>query len=172
MTVASHGFPGNDSNVHHPKANGSIIGEVLHRIRDTDIALVKLKGNISFENEIFQSELEPDGVSLRGIKDPFEIKRFDLISMDNPFTGLIDGQFLAVARTRLPTNAHSQHTWVEQLWQWLGQNSNAIPVDGSCGSSLWDSDGYVICFFRSLDKDNMGIGVAAQKLVWNGYTLV
>nr|AGN71621.1 hypothetical protein 2379 [Monascus pilosus] len=171
MTVASHGFPEGHVHVYHPKANCSMIGEVIHHIVDTDIGLMKLQENVVFENRTFQSGLEPDGVFLRGIKDPFELKRFDIISMDSPYTGLIDGQYLTVALKHMPRDAHTEHLWVEQLWQWFGQDASAIPIDGSCGSALLDTDGYVIGFFRYLDADNIGIGAAAQELVRNGYML-
>lgn len=171
MTVASHGFPDGDSHVHHPQADGLILGKVIHRIEDTDIALAKVEENIVFENRTFQNQVEPGGVFLRGIKDPFQLKYFDMISMDNPYTGLIDGQFLTVGLKRAPSGVPTKKLWVEQLWQWYGQDTSATPLEGCCGSALWDMDGSVICFFQYINTDNIGIGIAAQELVYNGYTL-
>jgi hypothetical protein len=128
MAVASHGFPNGDLQVRHPKPDSSVIGEVTKRIGDTDIALVKLQADISFTNETFQNDLEPNGVFLPGIRDPFAMRRFDTISMNNPYTGLIDGQFLAVSLNRMPTNAHEEHQWVMQAWKWSGQDKSPLPV--------------------------------------------
>jgi hypothetical protein len=52
MTVAFHGFPGEDVKVHHPVLSSPIIGEVACRI--ADIALVKLQDHPQFVNHTFQ----------------------------------------------------------------------------------------------------------------------
>lgn len=170
MTVASHGFPLEDTDVHHPDPDSPLIGEVVRRIGSTDIALVKLHDNIRFENRTFQNLLEPDGVILSGISDPFTIKPFSVMTMDNPFTGLIDGQFLTKYMTKLYSADSDEHLWIVHTWSWYGQD--AIPVAGSCGSAIWDTNGKVLSFFRLLNGEGIGIGVAAFELVAKGFTLV
>jgi hypothetical protein len=170
MTVASHGFPLQDTDVHHPDPDGPLIGEVVRRIGHTNIALVKLHDNIRFENRTFQNLLQPDGVILSGISDPFAIKSFSTITMDNPFTGLIDGQFLTKSMVKLYSTDSDEHLWTVQNWLWYGQDA-AMPVAGSCGSAIWDMNGKVLAFFRWLNGEGIGIGVAASELVFEGFTL-
>lgn len=171
MTVASHGFPDDDTAVYHPNINASPVGEIDHRLGDTDIALMKLDNGALFENSSFQSNVEPNGVKLKGIRDPFEMKMFDMVSMDTPFVGSIDGQFLTVVMRSMPTTSQ-QPQWVTQTWAWFGQDPSSMPAEGSCGSAIWDEDGYVVSFFRYyVDEDHSGIGVGAHELVRNGYSL-
>jgi hypothetical protein len=172
MTVSSHGFPVDDTKVYHPDTKGLEIGNVIHRISDTDIALVKLHDDTTFENQTFQSDDEPEGVLIKNIKDPFDMRTFDALTMDNAFTGLVDGQFLSVSMQRLPTDQQAQHSWVQQMWAWFGQDSNNLPIAGSCGSPVTDSEGNLVCFFRDLRDDNIGIGVSAQELKKRGYSIV
>jgi hypothetical protein len=160
MTVTSHGFPNDNYR--------STIGEVAHRIGDTDISLANLGDNIPFESQTFQSVLDTGGVVLRRVKYPFRMKCFDKISMHNPCGGSIDGLFVAVSMNRLPTDAQGKNLWVDHLWQWFGKD---VGVEGNCGSEVWDNNGNVISFFRWIEAKSMVIGVAAQELVCNGYTL-
>lgn len=64
MTVASHGFPDGDSDIHHPNVHLPRVGKVVHRVGETDIALAKLEESVAFRNQTFQDEIEADGVSL------------------------------------------------------------------------------------------------------------
>lgn len=171
MTVASHSFPVSEVNVYQPKQNDNI-GQVDYRIQEADIALVRLRPELEFENRTFSNEADPNGVALKGIRDPFELKRFDVLSMDTSFTGLVDAQFLGVSLYRLPSDAQEECCWVTQLWNWEGQE-NTLPNDGCCGSVIWDTEGYAVGFFRFVmaDSPGIGIGVAAQELVTRGYTL-
>jgi hypothetical protein len=173
MTVASHGSPDEEVEVYHPDPNGKVIGRVVDRIGDTDIALVKLRHDIQFENRTFKSDEEPAGVWFKTIKDLFQMRRYDKIAMDNSFTGLIDGQYIAVAMQRIRDTDSTKHLWVEQNWLWFGQDPAKVPREGSCGSAIYDEDGDVIAFFRFFsDDEGFGIGVAAQELLRVGYTPV
>ncbi|GAM33385.1 hypothetical protein TCE0_004r00242 [Talaromyces pinophilus] len=172
MTAASHGFPYDETEVYHPNPNGQIIGHVVRRLADTNIALVKLCDDIKFENRTFQSDDEPDGVLLKGIRDPYERWRYDALSMENSFTGLIDAQFLGVNRIRVTTSDLTEHLWVNQLWAWSGQDPDKYPVAESCGSAIYDQDGNIVAFFRYMMNDSgVGVGVAAQELLHMGYSL-
>lgn len=175
MTVSSHSFPEGDSVVYQSRPQGIEVGQVIHRIGGTDIALVRLESGVSFENQTFQSQQLPTGMNLQGIRNPFEMRRFDLITMDNPFVGTVDGQFVAVELRRSPvdaSNSGENRLWVSQGWGWFGQDFARLPVNGCCGTAIFDQDGHVVCFFRFYsDADHMGIGPAAQELVNGGYTL-
>ncbi|EEQ33426.1 hypothetical protein McanMca71_001413 [Microsporum canis] len=171
LTVASHGFPTANSAVFHPQTNGRHIGDVSKRIEDSGISLVKLKEDVKFENHSFQSDIEPHGVMLKSIKDPFAVRRFETISMDTPFSGPVDGQFLTVNMVSFPEKNCKARRWVKQGWVWFGQDPKDIPPAGSCGSAIWDSEGNIICFFRYLSDDSIGIGVAAYELLEEGYSL-
>src|SRR5438034_10400189 len=80
MTVASKGFPSDDATVCHAKPDDLAIGEVVHRLGHTDIALAKLEDSISFENYTFQNSTQQNGVHLIGIRNPHDMERCDKIS--------------------------------------------------------------------------------------------
>ncbi|KAN0083831.1 hypothetical protein V8E54_002919 [Elaphomyces granulatus] len=53
ITVASHGFPLEDTNVYHPDPESLLIGEVVRRIGSTGVALAKLHNNTRFRKPYF-----------------------------------------------------------------------------------------------------------------------
>jgi hypothetical protein len=91
--------------------------------------------------------------------------------MDNPFIGLVDGQFIATSMRRFPSSCPSVFPWVEQCWAWYGQDSG-FPIAGSCGAPIWDKDGRVISFFRFMEDSGMEVSVAALVLEYHGYSIV
>lgn len=172
ITVASHGFPSGQSDVHHPRETDPVIGRVENQIQDTDIGLVRLASGINYVNEIFASDVEPAGISLRGYKDPYDLDPYTLLSMDTPFTGTTDAMFLTVSVRRVPSDSDHENTWISKTWSWLGQCHP--PTDGCCGAAIWDAHGLVVGFFRFLLIENpgIGVGVAAEELAVRGCRLL
>jgi hypothetical protein len=170
MTVAGHGFPLGEETVCHPNRNGTIVGEVERRLSGTDIALVRLRNEIVFENKPFQSTQQPAKVEITQIiASPFELEIGEILYMDNPFTGPTESIHFATERRRVPSDENGpQLYWVTQNWSYYGQSENSTPQSGSCGSPIWDAAGKLVCFFTFLISDGprkgMGVGVSAAEL--------
>lgn len=106
----------------------------------------------SAEEHIAQHAKTCDGI--KGARNRFQLRLFDRVTIDTPSTGQLKGQFLAVAKKRVPSEVLTEHQWVEQLWCWFGQE--AIDVDECRGVPLRDSEGHVVGVFRCLDSNNFG----------------
>lgn len=73
---------------------------------------MRLASEVNYVNEIFASDVEPAGISLRGYKDPYDLDPYTLLSMDTPFTGTTDAMFLTVSVRRVPSDSDHEHTWI------------------------------------------------------------
>lgn len=51
----------------------------------------------------------------KGIRNPFDLRLLDRLTMDTPSTGQLEGQFLAVTKKRVPCEGPTGDQWVEQL---------------------------------------------------------
>lgn len=173
VTVADHGFPLGEETVYHPEPSGQIVGQVVRRLGGTDIALVRLETGIQYTNETFASPGSPSGKTVCKIRNFEEMRIYDFVYMDNPFTGLSKGQYLGTRYKRMPADELDLgvHPWAFQQWFYLGQGTIMEPTQGSCGSPILDEDGRIICFFRWQDMEGHGIGIAATELKEYGYVL-
>ena len=70
---------------------------------------------------------------------------------------------------RLPLESEHEHLWISQAWAWFGQTQ--IPKEGCYGAPLFDTQGFVIGFFRYVlaENEGVGIGIAAEEVVTRGY---
>lgn len=170
MTVSAHAFPPDDSLIRHPHPTSASIGSVVSRIGTTDIALAVLKENIVFQNETSSGAQSERGICLQGVRNPAEMKPYEHLYMENSFIGCTDAIFIHARLQRFPSTNPNIYTWIWQDWVWAGQDAARIPVQGSCGSALWDKDGNVVSLSNYMEKEkNIGIGVAAYELVKAGY---
>ncbi|MCJ1260733.1 hypothetical protein MMC22_000595 [Lobaria immixta] len=175
LTLGSHGFPLGREIVYHPNANGITVGEVHDRITDTDIALLRLAPSQRFSNITFGARL-CDGTTIspqhiQGIKNPYQMRRFDTITMNSPFTGYCEGLYMGTGKLRVPADDPVVlHNWVTTSWTYFG-NGRDEPMEGCCGSPLLDEDGFVVSFFRFLNRSGLGVGIAATTLETWGYTV-
>lgn len=170
VTVANHGFPLGEETVFHPSPRGTVIGTVERRLGETDLALVRLRDGVIFENKCFQSTSHPTVIEFTQVVESVnELKLGDVLHMDNPFTGHIESVYYGTARRRIPRYENSpEFLWVTQDWGYFGQHADSIPAEGSCGSAVWDNNGKLVCFFRYLTKSgpraNFGFGISAMEL--------
>lgn len=175
LTVATHGFPNGREIVYHPTMVGGPIGDVVRRIPDAGISICKLRPGLPFENETFAGDVLGDtveGIVIKGIRRTDEMKFYDMVSMNNPFSGYHDGVFVGTQLKRVPIDeATVNREWVRDTWVWLGMGME--PLNGSCGSAILDEDGNVVSFFRFLvdEYPGCGIGVAATTLSDFGYRI-
>jgi hypothetical protein len=168
VTVASHGFPLGEETVYHPDPDGSIIGDIKYRLDETDIALLKLRDGVVFENKSFQSLTQPTDMEFTQVARPHEDLHIgDPLQMDNPFTGCIESSYFGTELRRVPDDSPDpKFHWTLQLWAWYGQHAGAIPAEGSCGSPIWNEDGKLVCFFRYLTHSGprAGYGYAVSAI--------
>lgn len=181
MTVASHRFPAEcGTQVFHAlPSNGRKIGELIMEVSHTDIALVKLQDTETFSNNTFQSDNStiPQHTRLEKLVRVQGRQRFELVYLDSPDTGLIDGSFMATSFMAIPSDDNSpEQQWVFTTWIYLGQDSAIELPEGMCGSAIWNDDGDVLGFFRYAPKEGVMkdwcAGIAADELINRGFTLV
>lgn len=162
ITVADHGF-NDDGEVWHPDPSGTLIGKIRHRFPDSDIALVQLEKNIKFDNKTFGNVDDPAG----SIPTRIATKTlfFDNIYMDNPFAGYCVGQILAPGVRVESSGIMIQHCWVA-----MDVSSDQGPIDGSCGSAIFNDDDEVVGFFRFKKHGSRDCyAVSSEMLIQAGY---
>jgi hypothetical protein len=177
MTVASHGFPHGDK-VFHPSATGTEVGQVIMEITHTDVALVRLHSQFSFENETFESTVDGAGpVRLSGFKPSLDMKIGQTIYMNNPFSGYSEGVCGPASDYCVPSDDPNVPSlnWVRTRWVYMGQGYQDKLEDGVCGSAIWDDDGAVIGFFRygfsSGHFTDWCVSIASENFISKGFTV-
>lgn len=145
VTGAAHGF-NSDGLVFHPNPYGALVGRVVQRFPDFDVALIELETDLTYLNKTFGSEFQPDGITPAGLSicDSPDLRRFDELSMNNPYTGSAAGQVTGLA-ARVGSTSYVRHTWTEF------ENKGGL-VGGSCGSPVMKPDGIVVGFFRYIEE--------------------
>ncbi len=98
-------------------------------------------------------------------------QRSELVHLDSPDTGLIDGLSMASSFLAIPSdddNTPELH-WVSSTWIYMGQDSATNLREETCGSAIWNEEGDVLGFFRYAPKDgvmkNWCSGIAADELI-------
>jgi hypothetical protein len=180
VTVADHGFPVSREIVFHPNADGASIGRVVHRIKDSGIALMKLNPGQQFDNKTFDSELQEafglsnvPGLQVRGIREAHSLRYGDVVSLNSPFSGFREAIHVATEKSRIRSDGDvDEHVWTTQNWQYFGSDEKEMR-DGSCGSVILDDDGNACSFFRYVisAQPGFGVSIAASTLLAHGFTL-
>lgn len=171
MTVSSHGFP-NDGEVWHPNPNGHVVADLVRELSGTDVALAKLRPGVHFVNETFEHDIHPHGVRLSSFVAPGTMKIGDFVWMDSPYTGLLDGTFQGIAKSRLQNHDGKEHRWIKTMWIYDGQGCHDALERGICGTPVWTKDngeGQVLGFFWMAMKDGMFkdwcLSIAAEEFM-------
>lgn len=100
------------------------------------------------------------------------MRRYDEVSMNNPFSGYCLGVHIGVQRSKIPSDDPlAKPDWVTNGWTYFG-NQLDEPMDGCCGSPVLDQNGNVDSFFRFLTTSGLAVGVAASTLETWGYHVV
>jgi hypothetical protein len=168
ITVATHGFEDDGLVYHRNPVKGLVIGKIVDQLPGTDISIVKLNSGLRYVNETFGTKDNPDGIKTNGISPcyPPHLRVFDLIAMDNPFSGSCNGLVLALG-AKIPWE--EDRDFVMHKWC-IFENGNE-PVDGSCGSLILDSDRKVVGFFRFKNNSVDCWCVSAMELRTFGYKI-
>lgn len=180
MTAAARGFPGYPftNKVHHPNSRGKEIGEVVFKSSHSDVALVKLKENVTFVNEPFENSILPGGpFALRQFARASDTRIGNNVYMDSPFSGFLEGTIGIHTLVRVPSNDRDEpeQAWIRCHWNYMGQGSSSQMPAAVCGSAIWDDDLKVQGFFRYAPQSgrfqDWCLTVAADHLIDRGYTL-
>jgi hypothetical protein len=180
MTAAARGFPGYPftNKVHHPNFRGKEIGEVVVKSSHSDVALVKLKENVTFINEPFENSIPPgEPFALRQFARASDTRIGNNVYMDSPFSGFIEGTIGIHTLVRVPSSDphEPEQAWIRCHWNYMGQGSSSQMPAGVCGSAIWDDDHKVQGFFRYAPQSgrfqDWCLTVAADHLIDRGYTL-
>jgi hypothetical protein len=157
MTVSAHGFP-NDGEVWHSNPNGEVVADLVRELSGTDVALAKLRPDVHFVYETFEHDIHPRGVLLSKFVAPGVMRKGDFVWMDSPYTGLLDGTFQGVAKSRLQNHDGKVHRWIKTMWIYDGQGCHDSLERGICGTPVWtkeDGEGQVLGFFWMAFKDGI-----------------
>lgn len=98
ITVATRGSE-QDGLIYHPKpTNGQVIGMVIKDLPGTDISVARLNAGLRYINETFGTAAEPEGITMSGISpgDPPDLRVYDDLTMNNPFSGGCEGLTMAI----------------------------------------------------------------------------
>jgi hypothetical protein len=148
ITVANHGFPLGDMNVYHPVyGEDNLIARVEFSLPDSDIALAKLEGGITYSTTSFDGD-ELNGTTLDGLVHSYDVPFLTTLFLDSPFNGKCEGLVTSIGFYILPIgSANGSFRYVECNMTYFGNGTIDI-FPGSCGSPMWTTDNKVSAFFR------------------------
>jgi hypothetical protein len=55
-------------------------------------------------------------------------------------------------------------------WVYVG-SGNIEPLEGTCGSCIWDDDANVVGFFRFADENGMALAISPAVLIRDGWEI-
>jgi len=180
MTVASHGI-GEGETVWQGKRADRIIGKAVVEISFTDISLLKLKEDVAFVNETFETEagLSPKFIRLRTSEDDMPS---GCCYLNSPYTGNMVGVVVHKSVRLFRSDPHPTQSnlgYVVYDWMYTGQDegndSKVQPPDGTSGSAIWDDDGVILGFYHFYVSEGAWAGfsasASASAVVDAGYRL-
>jgi hypothetical protein len=170
MTIPTHVLQISDSrDVYHPDPkNGVVIGTAVHDLDKTNITLVKLNDDITFENTTFETEIQ-DGTQITSVRDYRDLRRMDNIWMNNPYTGLCDGQHIGMA---CRIEGYPEDTMrYKEIFSMFENHVATEPIAGCCGSAIIHEDGQLVGFYHFLDDEGFSVAVSAEELTKRGFTI-
>ncbi|KAK0727804.1 hypothetical protein B0T26DRAFT_766477 [Lasiosphaeria miniovina] len=180
ITSASHRI-GEGEMVWHANRPDRIIGEAVVEISGTDVSLLKLKDDVVFINQTFETDAGavPEFTRLKTSTE--ELPLGSLCYLNSLYTGNMEAVLLASIRyfKTSPYLAESQLAYNIYNWSYTGQeegNEGKLrPPDGTCGSVIWNDEGVITGFYHYHIEDGPWAGFAlsasASAVVDAGYSL-
>lgn len=169
ITVATHGFEP-DGLIYHPNPlTGSVIANIVHNLPGTDISVAKLNTGLRYVNQTFGTEDNSEGIDITGISPgyPPHLRRYDFISMNNPFVGHSEGTVIAVG-LKLATEGESK--FIRHTWNFF--ENGMEPLDRCCGCPILDQRGSIVGLFRFKITGEEGcLAISATELRQFGYEI-
>lgn len=82
-----------------------------------------------YQNKTFGANISDGTIvnpqKIQGIRSAFTMRRFDEVSINNPFSGYCVGLHLGVEKTRMPVDENGlEHKWVTNEWSYFGNAMN------------------------------------------------
>lgn len=140
--------------------------------------MVKLEPDEKFVNVMFESSQITESIPLKQLVQADKLTSGNLVVLDSPDTGCIQGTSQAQAYERVLTddpNVPEQHQWVSTTWYYMGQDFGTNLRAGMCAGAIWTEEGDV-GFFRYAPEGGMMrdwcVATAADELINRGFTLV
>ena len=149
FTVSKHAFL-HSSTVFHPSpAVGHVLGKIANVVfGGTDIALCRVEDDdLRYAAESFAG---PSGtIKFTGLARSHESYMGQRLYFDSPFTGLAEGYCTGQGCRRIPSDVPGE-AWndVEVIWTDIQREGIVDPMNGCCGSPIWDSGGKIHAFFH------------------------
>ncbi|KAK3361526.1 hypothetical protein B0T24DRAFT_641779 [Lasiosphaeria ovina] len=181
MTAASHGI-GEGETVWQADRPDRAIGEAVVEISFTDVSLLKLKDDVEFVNETFETDA---GVVPEFVRLKTSTEQLPLISdyyLNSPYTGNLYATLVARSARLFETSPYLTERQLEYIvydWCYSGQEEGNEgkfqPPDGTCGSVIWNDEGVITGFYHYCIQDGAWAGfsasVSASAVVDAGYSL-
>ena len=166
ITVAAHGFPGGvDDMVRHPYASSKFFAVVDKAFGMSDIALaiprISIDGYgpdavaqpIKYSREPFSVPGEEPSKHFRELLNVEKLRPGDLLTMDDPFNGRVQGIHAKVSIRRIPTDEPNDSVqYVIGSFTYFGTGDGVL-YDGSCGGVVWTDEYDVVGQFRMVEKN-------------------
>lgn len=178
MTGASHRI-GPLEEVWQPGRRDKVVGKAAVEITHTDVSLIALSQGVEFINETFE---DAAGVvpNFSHLVTSEEEPQSPFAYLNSPFSGNMEA-VIVMRSVRAPSTLPQEAMVRNVLYDWSywgqeeGNENKARPVDGTCGSVIWDDDGIIRGFYRYyIEKGKwagFSISVCASEVVDAGYTL-
>ncbi|KAK3341822.1 hypothetical protein B0T25DRAFT_559399 [Lasiosphaeria hispida] len=180
MTAASHGI-GDGETVWQADRPDRTIGEAVVEISFTDVNLLKLKDDVTFVNQTFETDAgtSPEFTRLQTSEDELP---WDLCHLNSPYTGNMEA-FMVAKSVRFfkssPYLAERNLEYIVYDWNHMGQEAGNEgkfrPPDGTCGSVIWDGCGVILGFYHFYIAEGnwagFSVSASASAVVDAGYRL-
>ncbi|CAK7204912.1 hypothetical protein SEUCBS139899_007674 [Sporothrix eucalyptigena] len=176
VTVAYRTFNEPGQHVYHPHRNsGRDIGWLAGRVGRTDIGLLSLAPTEQFSNEAFLSDGYDENDRSPQIGGLAAARRYDVVTLDSPDTGVIYGQIMGVAQQEILANSGcGEQEWAYIYYMYIGENLEHEISDSVCGSVIRGEGGKVVGFFQYYVTDGMWagwcVGTSAEELLDRGFS--
>lgn len=153
ITCATHGFPGGKgAAIYHPSTNAETVGVFAKQFWDSDVGLLELSPRHSYDRETF-STAEYLVKPFRRLMDAFTLRIGDIIHLNTPVNGHVEGVVLKIDVLRLPTDEPADPTaYIIGHCVYFGNGAETL-FDGCCGGALWTDEFDVVGQFRFMLKD-------------------
>lgn len=128
-----------------------MIGRIVSRFLQIDLALLKLEDSEVFTNSGFENADFPSGLRYQRLRRTTSLTLFTTVYLDSAFTDSIAGMFLAPAFRKIPSDdADAQGMrWIKTVWLYNSTEGGWDILSGTCGSHIFTADGDVVGTFWS-----------------------
>lgn len=178
MTAASHGIGDRETTVWQGTRANRTIGNTVAEIPLTNISLMKLKEDVVFVDETFETKAGPSPKFTR-LRTSEDDMPGVCCYLNSPYTGHMVGAVVSKSVRLFKSDPQSNLRYVVYDWMHTGQeegnDSKVQPPDGTCGSAIWDDGGVILGFYQHHISEGSWAGlsasVSASAVVDAGYRL-